>query len=45
VPKASQLLNSSLFNWPVRKEVFKDRCDYSIIIRSIISDEVANIRL
>jgi hypothetical protein len=45
VPKASQLLSSSLFDWLIRKEVFKDRCDRSIIIRGIISDEVANIRL
>jgi hypothetical protein len=45
VPKALQPLSSSLFNWPVGKEVFKDCCDYNIIIYGIISDKVANMRL
>jgi hypothetical protein len=45
VPKASQPLSSSLFDWLVRKDVFKDRCDHSIIIYGIISDKVANTRL
>jgi hypothetical protein len=45
MPKASQPPSSSLFRWPVRKEVLKDRFDGSIVIRSIVGNKVSNTRL
>jgi hypothetical protein len=45
MPEASQPPTLALLCWPPREEVFKDRFDCSIVIRSIVSDEVADTRL
>jgi hypothetical protein len=45
MPKTSQSPSSSLFLWPVRKKVKEDCLNCSIIIRGIIGNKVANIRL
>jgi len=44
MPKALQPLSGSLFYYLPRKEVFKDRFNRSIVIYSIISNKVSNIR-
>jgi len=45
MPKALQSLSSLLFNYPLKKEVFEDRFDRSIIIYNIINNKVFNTRL